>query len=136
LAVFEAVSGAVESVPVSALFYWATITSNGSPVLCYGTIIMSVLSVMLVYCGHTVGWINMPLGTEIGLGRGDPAPPPKGAQQPPHFLAHFFLVQSPISATAELLLWLPYGIGQAIIFLPCGFYLLLSIFFPLPNLSS
>jgi len=27
-----------------------------------------------------------------------------------------------------VLLWLPYGIGQAIIFLPCGFYL--SIFFP------
>ena len=25
-------------------------------------------------------------------------------------------------------LWLPYGIGQAIIFLPCGFFLLLSFF--------
>jgi len=27
-------------------------------------------------------------------------------------------------------LWLPYVIGQAIIFLPCGFYLLSSSFFP------
>jgi len=37
-------------------------------------------------------------------------------------------------------LWPPYEIGQAIIFLPCGFYLLLSFFFLLlfysPNLSS
>ena len=32
-------------------------------------------------------------------------------------------------------LWPPYGIGQAIIFLPCGFYL--SIFFySSPNLSG
>jgi len=29
-----------------------------------------------------------------------------------------------------ILLWPPYVIGQAVIFLPCGFYLLLSIFFP------
>jgi len=25
----------------------------------------------LVYCGQTVGWIKMPLGTEVGLGPGD-----------------------------------------------------------------
>jgi len=37
----------------------------------------------LVYCGQTVGWIRMPLGTEVGLGPGDivldgdPAPPMK-----------------------------------------------------------
>jgi len=29
-----------------------------------------------------------------------------------------------------VLLWPPYGIGQAIIFLPCGFFLLVSLFFP------
>jgi len=29
-----------------------------------------------------------------------------------------------------VLLWSPYGIGQTIIFLPCGFFLLLSFFFP------
>jgi len=28
------------------------------------------------------------------------------------------------------LLWSPYGIGQTIIFLPCGFLYLSSIFFP------
>ena len=36
-----------------------------------------------------------------------------------------------------MLLWPPYGIGQAIIFLPCGFFfcLLSSFFFSVPNLS-
>jgi len=40
-----------------------------------------------VYCGQTVGWINMPLGKEVGLGPGhivldgDPAP----TAAPPHF---------------------------------------------------
>ena len=39
-----------------------------------------------VYCGQTARWIKMPLGMEIGLGRGhivldeDQAPLPKGAQ--------------------------------------------------------
>jgi len=51
------------------------------------------LSVTLVYCGLTVGWIKMKLGTEVGLGPGDivldgdPAPLKKGAHQPP-FSAH------------------------------------------------
>ena len=44
------------------------------------------LSVTLVYCGQTVGWIKMKLGVEVGLGHivlhGDPVPPPKGAQPP------------------------------------------------------
>jgi len=48
-----------------------------------------------------VGWIKMPLGTEIGLSPGhivldgDPAPP-KGAQQPPspQFLAHVYCGQT------------------------------------------
>jgi len=44
-----------------------------------------------VYCGQTAGCIKIPLGTEVGLGPGhivldgDPAPPRKGAQQPPTF---------------------------------------------------
>jgi len=63
-------------------------------VLCYQTVVcLSVVSLTLVYCGQTVGWINMPLGMEVGLGPGhivldgDPVPPPpkKGAQQPPLF---------------------------------------------------
>jgi len=49
---------------------------------------LSVLSVTtLVYCGQTVGWIKMKLGTQVGLGPGhivldgDPAPLPKGHPQ-------------------------------------------------------
>jgi len=68
------------------------------------------LSVTLVYCSRTVGWIKMPLGTEVGLGPGDivldgdPAPPWKGAQQLPTFRPMSIVAKRlPISATAELL---------------------------------
>ena len=49
------------------------------------------LPVTLVYCGQTVEWTRMSLGTEIGLDPGDivldgdPARPTKEAQQPPLF---------------------------------------------------
>jgi len=52
-----------------------------------------VLFVTLVYCGQTVGRINMKLGTQVGIGPGhivldgDPTPPlPKGHS--PQFSAH------------------------------------------------
>ena len=51
------------------------------------------LSVTLVYCGQTVGWIKISLGTQVDLGTGDicvrqgPSSPRKGAQQPSTFLA-------------------------------------------------
>ena len=32
---------------------------------------MSCMCVTLVYCGQTVGWIRMSLGTDVGLGPGD-----------------------------------------------------------------
>jgi len=58
-------------------------------------------SVKLEYCGQTVGWIRMPLVTEVGLGPadivldGNPAPPRKGAQQPPpHSSAHVYCGQT------------------------------------------
>jgi len=51
-------------------------------VLSYWTVVcVSCLFVTLVYCGHTVGWIKMKLGMQVGLGPshtvldGDPAPP-------------------------------------------------------------
>jgi len=50
--------------------------------------------VTLVYCGQTVGWIEMALGMDVRLGPGhivldgDPAPLPKGHSAPPQFLAH------------------------------------------------
>ena len=47
---------------------WTTITSNGngSP---YTMVPLSILclSVPLAYCGQTVEWIKIPLGTEVGL---------------------------------------------------------------------
>jgi len=69
---------------------------------------------------------------------GDPAPPSKRGTAPNFQPLSIVAKRSPISATAELLLWPPYGIKQAIIFLPCGFFLLLpSIFlFPSPNPSG
>ena len=63
--------------------------------LCYRSVVcLSCLSVTFVYCGQTVGRINMKLGTQyVGLGPrhivldGDPAhPPPKGHS--PQFSAH------------------------------------------------
>jgi len=62
--------------------------------LCYQTVVcLSLLSVTLVYCGQTVGRINMKLGVQIGLGPshimldGDPASPPQNWHSP-RFLAH------------------------------------------------
>jgi len=51
--------------------------------------VLPVLSVTLVYCGQTVGWIKMKLGMEVGLGPGhivldgDPAFPPRKEHSPP-----------------------------------------------------
>jgi len=60
---------------------------------------LSVLSVMLVYCGQKVGWINMKLGMQVGLGPGDivldedPAPLPKKGVGP-KFSAHVYCGQT------------------------------------------
>jgi len=55
------------------------------------------LSVTLKYCGQTVGWIKMPLGTEVGPGDilldGDLAAPRKGHSSP-HFSAHVYCGQT------------------------------------------
>jgi len=62
--------------------------------LCYQDhcpVCLCCLSVMLVYCGQTVGWMKMPLGTAEGLGPcnilldGDPAPPSKRGTAAPSF---------------------------------------------------
>ena len=88
--------------------FWATVTCNSNS-LPYATGAISCLSVMLVYCGQTVGWIKMPLGTEVDLGPGgilsdgDPAPRTERGTAAPHISAHCSLAWSPISATAELL---------------------------------
>ena len=69
----------------------------GDPMLSVGClsflyVCLSCLSVTLVYCGQTVGRIEMKLGTPVGLGAGhivlggDPAPPPL-KRHSPQFLA-------------------------------------------------
>ena len=65
--------------------FWATVCKTVRAMLsdrCL-SVCLSWL-VTFVYCGHTVGWIRMPLGTEVGFGPGyivldgDPAPPKRG----------------------------------------------------------
>jgi len=60
---------------------------------CLSCPILSVLSVALVYCGQTVGWIKMKLGMQVGLGPGhtvldgEPSPLPSKGHSP-QFSAH------------------------------------------------
>ena len=64
------------------------------------SVCLSVLSVTLVYCGQTVGWIKMKLCTQIGLGPGhivldgDPAPPPPKGHSPPQYSAYVYCGQT------------------------------------------
>ena len=56
-------------------------------------------SVTLVYCGQTVGWIRMPLGTEVGLGPGHAVleavtSSQKGHNSPLQFSAHVYCGQT------------------------------------------
>jgi len=59
------------------------------------------LSVTLVYCGQTVGWIKMKLGMQVGLDPGhvvseeDPAPHPKKGYSP-LFSAHVYCGQTAV----------------------------------------
>jgi len=76
------------------------------------SVCVTVCLVTLAYCGQTVGLINVPRGTEVGLGAdhivldGDSALPRKGAQQPRPTIRPVSIAakRSPISATAKLLL--------------------------------
>jgi len=77
------------------------------------TILLSVLSVTLVYCGQTVGWIRMLLGMEVGLNplaqatycaRWGPSSPMERDTASPTFWAMSIVAKrSPSSSTAELL---------------------------------
>jgi len=66
-----------------------------------------VLSVMLVYCGQTVGRIKMKLGKQLGLGpgplcyMGTQLPSPKTGTAPNFRPMSIVSKWSPISATAE-----------------------------------
>jgi len=73
------------------LFFWVTFCKTVLPMPSDRCPVLSVLSVTLIYCGQTVGWIKMKLhmGLDLGLGHivldGHPAPQRKGAQQTPTF---------------------------------------------------
>jgi len=70
-------------------FFWATVCETFCRML---SDCCPVLSVMLVYCGQTVGWIKMKLGMQVGLGPGHvvldgyPASPPSKGHSPPIFI--------------------------------------------------
>jgi len=73
------------------------------------------LSVTLVYCGQTVGWIKMKLGMQVGLGPGhivldgEPAAPlPKG-HSPPEFSAHVYCGQT--AGWTKMALGMAVGLG-------------------------
>ena len=54
-----------------AQYFWATVCKTTHPMLSDRCLTVVCLSVTFVYCGQTVGWIKMPLSTEVGLGLGD-----------------------------------------------------------------
>ena len=58
---------------------------------------LSYLSVTLVYCGQTIGWMKMKLGMEVGLGPGHFVlgvdPPPKKRPNTLYFSADVYCGQ-------------------------------------------
>ena len=51
--------------------FWTTVCKTVRPMLSVRRLsVCPVLSVTLVYCGQTVGWIKMKLGVQVGLGPG------------------------------------------------------------------
>jgi len=48
--------------------YWVTVCKTVRPML--SDHCLSCLSVTLVYCAKTIGWIKVPLGTDVGLSGG------------------------------------------------------------------
>jgi len=90
--------------------------------LCYRTFVPSVclsvcpvLSVMLVHCGQTVGWIKMKLGVQVGLGPGhivldgDPSPLPQRGTASTQFSAHICCSQ--IAAWIKMPLGMELGLS-------------------------
>ena len=69
--------------------FWAIVCKTVRPMpLDRCPICLSVLSVTLVLCGQMVGWIEMKLDMQVGLGPGHtvldgkPASPPQGGTAP------------------------------------------------------
>jgi len=100
---------------LQVMHFWATVCKTVR--LCYRSVVcLSVLSVMLVYCGQTVGWIKMKLGMQVGLSLGHivldgdpPPPPPKGHS--PQFSAHTCCGQ--MAAWIKMRLGMELGLASA-----------------------
>ena len=80
-----------------------------------------VLSVTLVYCGQTVGWIKMKFGTHVGLGPAhivldrDPAPLPPMGHSPPQFSAQI--------CSGQMAAWIKMPLGMEVGLRPGDFVL-------------
>jgi len=91
--------------------FWATICKTVRPMLSDRyPVCLSCLSMTLVYCGQMAGWIQMKLGTEVGLGIqphcvrwGPNSPSPKGHSSPQFF--------RPLSIVAKMPLGTQVGLG-------------------------
>ena len=77
---------------------------------------LSCLSITLVYCGQTVGWIKMPLGTVLATLRqigAQPLSSSRGKKEwgahHPHFLAHVYCGQT--AEWIKMLLCTEIGLG-------------------------
>ena len=85
---FAVVSHFLSKIVIIRTFSSTDCLYNGLPYAIGALSCLSVLSVTLVYCGQTVGWIKMKLGMQVGLSpdhiilNGDPPPPPKGHSSP------------------------------------------------------
>ena len=83
------------------------------------------MSITLVYCGQTVGWIKMKLGKEVGVGPdhivldGDPATPKRGHS--PQFSAHVCCSQT--AGWIKMLVGMELGLGLATLSPPKGAHL-------------
>jgi len=95
------------------LTFWATVCKTVRPML--SDRCLSCLSVTLVHCGQTVGWIKK-LGMQVGLGPGrialdgDPAPPlPKGHSRSPQCSAHICCGQ--VAGWIKMPLGMEVGLG-------------------------
>ena len=82
--------------------FWAIVRKTVRPMLSDSCHVYPVLSVTLVCCGQTVGWIKMPLGMEVGVGSGHtvldgdlalPPPPEKRSTAVPTFRPMFIVVK-------------------------------------------
>jgi len=81
--------------------FWATVCKTVRRMLsdCLSVLPCPVLSIMLVYCGQTVGWIMTKFGMEVGLDPsdimldGNPAPGSPFPKQGPQFSAHIYCGQ-------------------------------------------